>query len=65
MNILPRISDVLYHGTIDGLYGNFRTEDESKEFLLKMLEVENLGIQYFIGKQEVANKLIESIRVIS
>lgn len=50
---------------LDGLYGNFRTEDESKEFLLKMLEVENLGIQYFIGKQEIADKLIKSIKIIN
>lgn len=56
---------VCFKNYFDGLYGNFRTEDEAKEFLLKMLEVENLGIQYFIGKQEVADKLIESIRVIS
>ena len=31
---------------------------EAKEKLLDYLEPENLGIQYFIGKQEVADKLI-------
>ena len=49
----------------DGVYANFRTDDEAREFLLKNLEVENLGIQYFIGKQEVANKLIKKIQVIN
>ena len=28
------------------------------------LEVENLGIQYYIGKQEIADKLILSIKEI-
>ena len=105
MNILPRISDILYHGTIDtitdmewldfilrcrssksiphdydlvigataddnttlclkyyfdGIYGKVGSDD-AKEMLMKNLEVENLGIQYYIGKQEVADKLILSI----
>ncbi len=44
----------------DGIYGKVDSDD-AKEFLMKNLEVENLGIQYYIGKQEVADKLISSI----
>ena len=44
----------------DGIYGKVGTDD-AKEMLMKNLEVENLGIQYYIGKQEVADKLISSI----
>ncbi len=43
----------------DGDYGN-RNSFEAKKMLLKNLEVENLGIQYFIGKQEIADTLIQS-----
>ena len=39
--------------------------EEAKKILLRNLEVENLGIQYFIGKQEIADKLILSINEIS
>lgn len=46
-----------YH---EGLYGKIGSI-EAKEILLKNLETENLGIQYFIGKQDVADKIIESI----
>ena len=74
MNILPRISDTLYHGTIDffssvdvtkgksnkdfgkGFYMALE-KSQAKELLLK-----NLGIQYYIGKQEVADKLILTIK---
>lgn len=45
----------------DGVYGKVGSDD-AKEFLMKNLEVENLGIQYYIGKQEVADKLILSIK---
>ncbi len=48
----------------DGYYGKVGSE-EAKEVLLRNLEVENLGIQYFIGKQEIADKLILSINEIS
>lgn len=35
--------------------------DDFQEVLYKIeLEMENLGIQYFIGKQEVADKIIKS-----
>lgn len=44
----------------DGIYGK-PGSDDAKEILMKNLEVENLGIQYYIGKQEVADKLIKSI----
>ena len=74
MNILPRINETLYHGTIDLIasidvtkgrgnkdFGKVGTDD-AKEILMKNLEVENLGIQYYIGKQEIADKLIISIK---
>ncbi|MCD7763715.1 MAG: hypothetical protein LUI14_11090 [Lachnospiraceae bacterium] len=38
--------------------------DQAKNILLNNLEVENLGIQYYIGKQEVADAVIKSIREI-
>lgn len=47
----------------DGLYGKVGS-DAAKKTLLDNLEPENLGIQYFIGKQEIADKLITSIKTI-
>jgi hypothetical protein len=47
----------------DGLYGK-KDSVAAKQVLLNNLEVENLGIQYFIGNQEVADQLIKSIRKI-
>lgn len=47
----------------DGLYGKVGSE-EAKKILLGNLETEQLGIQYFVGKQEVADKVIKSIRKI-
>ena len=47
----------------DGMYGKVGSDD-AKEFLMKNLEVENLGIQYYIGKQDIADKLILSIKEI-
>lgn len=44
----------------DGLYGKTGSP-EAKKTLLNNLETENLGIQYFIGKQEVANRLITGV----
>jgi hypothetical protein len=44
----------------DGLYGKVGTS-EAKRTLLNNLETENLGIQYFIGSQNVADHLIVSI----
>lgn len=41
----------------DGLYGKVGTS-EAKQILLNNLETENLGIQYFIGNQNVAEHLI-------
>ena len=40
-----------------GFYGEVGS-DEAKEKLLGFLEPENLGTQYFVGKQEIANRLI-------
>lgn len=47
----------------DGLYGRVGSM-EAKQILLNNLETENLGIQYYIGKQEVADKLIKSMNAI-
>ena len=47
----------------DGIYGKIGSDD-AKELLMKNLEVENLGIQYYIGKQDVADRLIISVKEI-
>lgn len=47
----------------DGLYGKV-SSDAVKRILLNNLETENLGIQYYIGKQEVADQLIANIKAI-
>lgn len=47
----------------DGLYGQVGSET-AKNILLNNLETENLGIQYFIGKQEIVNQLICRIKKI-
>lgn len=47
----------------DGLYGKTGSE-EAKRTLLKNLETDNLGIQYFIGKQEVADSLISELLLV-
>lgn len=48
----------------EGLYGS-KGSLEAKQILLKNLEVENLGVQVFIGKQKVADELITKIEKIS
>lgn len=72
---LPHSFDVVIGPTADddtmvclnsywrGFYGEVGS-DEAKEKLLEYLEPENLGIQYFVGKQEIADKLIKSIKEI-
>ena len=45
----------------DGIYGKVGSYD-AKELLMKNLEVENLGVQYYIGKQDIADKLILRIK---
>ena len=45
----------------DGLYGTVGSS-EAKRILLNNLETENLGIQYFIGKQEVVDHVIKSMK---
>lgn len=47
-----------------GLYG-VTGSDKAKTTLLENLEPENLGIQYFIGKQSVADRLIVGIEEIN
>jgi len=44
-----------------GFYGEVGSDD-AKEKLLSFLEPENLGIQYFVGKQQIADKLILSMK---
>ena len=44
----------------DGLYGKVASP-EAKRILLNNLETDNLGTQYFIGKQEIAKILITEI----
>lgn len=44
----------------DGLYGRVGSDD-AKRILLNNLEVENLGVQYYVGKQEVAERIIEAV----
>lgn len=47
----------------DGLYGKVGSES-AKQILLSNLETDNLGIQYFVGKQDVADTLIkQSVRI--
>lgn len=47
----------------DGLYGKPGTS-AAKRILLANLEPENLGIQYYVGKQEIADKVIKQIKEI-
>ena len=47
----------------DGLYGKIGS-NAAKGILLNNLETENLGVQYYIGKQKVAEQLIASINEI-
>lgn len=47
----------------DGLYGKTGTLS-AKKILLSNLEPENLGIQYYIGKQEIADRAIKQIKAI-
>lgn len=72
---LPHSYDVVIGPTADddtivclnsywrGFYGEVGSDD-AKEKLLSYLEPENFGIQYFIGRQEIAEKLILSINEI-
>lgn len=48
----------------DGLYGVVGSA-EAKKLLLNNLEPDNLGIQYFIASQEIADRLILDIKEIS
>lgn len=47
----------------DGLYGKVGS-NAAKTILLNNLETENLGVQYFVGKQDVADRIITNLRVI-
>ncbi|MCM1104720.1 MAG: DUF3990 domain-containing protein [Clostridium sp.] len=48
----------------DGFYGKVGSEN-AKKILLDNLETENLGVQYFIGKQGAADQLIKDIQAIA
>ena len=48
----------------DELYGKVGSVS-AKRILLSNLEPDNLGIQYYIGKQEIADHLIKDIKEIS
>lgn len=47
----------------DGLYGKVGSPD-AKRILLNNLEPENLGVQYYVGRQEIADRLIKEIKEI-
>lgn len=47
----------------DGLYGKTGSI-QAKRILMNNLEPENLGIQYYVGKQKVADRLITGIKEI-
>ena len=47
----------------DGFYGKTES-DAARRILLNNLEVENLGIQYYIGKQEIEDNIITNVREI-
>lgn len=47
----------------DGTYGR-PGSDDAKSILLRNLEPENLGIQYYVGNQAIADRLIIDIRQI-
>ena len=48
----------------DGLYGKVGSSS-AKRILLENLEPENLGTQYYINKQDIAERLIISMREIN
>lgn len=47
----------------DGLYGKTGSV-EAKQALLNNLETDNLGVQYFVGKQNIADKLILKVSLL-
>lgn len=44
----------------DGLYGKVGSRD-AKRILLNNLEPENLGVQYYAGRQEIVDRLVKEI----
>lgn len=47
----------------DGTYGHPGTED-AKRMLLRVLDVDRLGVQFFIGSQSVADRLVKKIEIV-
>ncbi|MBR6643147.1 MAG: DUF3990 domain-containing protein [Lachnospiraceae bacterium] len=47
----------------DGLYGKTGSA-EAKKVLLNNLETDNLGVQYFVGKQNIVDKLILNVSLL-
>lgn len=53
---------LLLKNYIDGVYGD-PDDSESKTTLLRLLKPERLGVQWFVGRQSVADKLIAKFEV--
>ena len=51
---------LLLKNFIDGVYGE-PDDPAAKATLLRLLKPERLGIQWFVGKQSVADRLIKSL----
>jgi len=47
----------------DGTYGHPETED-AKRMLLRVLDVNKLGVQLFIGSQSVADRLVKKMEIV-
>ncbi len=47
----------------DGTYGHPGTED-AKRMLLRVLDVDRLGVQFFIGSQSVADRLVKKMEIV-
>lgn len=54
---------LLLKNFIDGVYGD-SDEPEAKATLLRLLKPERLGVQWFVGSQSVADRLISKLELI-
>lgn len=54
---------LLLKNYIDGVYGD-PDEPESKSTLLRLLKPERLGVQWFVGAQGIADRLISKLEMI-
>ena len=55
---------LLLKAYVDGTYGD-PDEDDAKQVLLRLLKPERLGVQWFVGSQSVADRLIKTFSIIS